>query len=510
MNIFRVRSDITKLKMTEQQLQDFDQKLSDLHQTQQIYDQIQNKFPDGASVQQRADLADKVLGVLQLLLHPDVKSKRQFDLTAEQIKEIQLAVSDGKDAFQQLQAATQQLEDRQRRPLPSGPKTAEDMEFSEPERRCGNPPEYSHEDSFISFPMFAEEFRLHRELCYIRNGNACLLLKRAMKGKAKILTAHINPRDYKSMHNGFEVLLLALQTIFLPSSESSLMLARFHSATQGKRTISEFHGMLRYLYSCAYPSLKATDLETSTQLIHHFRNNLTDLNIQRQVIRVNPMTYQDALVTAQKEESTNLIVAVNSNPVLKQALGQGATSSQLANQASGTATGQTFTTTPAAASAAAAPVQPSQTLWTAHEPSSAAVPMELGSLQGALKEDKCFYCPDKPTNHRIERCWRIRTAIRQHFGPDFLPEALTRTSQDGGHSRSRGRGSAAPRGRGTFHNNRGRGSRPEWKDVGAKIAALFDNLAIESDANLADSQEPGEDPEVGVQNGGEEPDDIFQ
>ena len=67
--------------MTEQQLQDFDQKLSDLNQVQAVYDQIVNKFPDGASPAQRADLADKVLGVLQLLLHPDVKSKRQFELT---------------------------------------------------------------------------------------------------------------------------------------------------------------------------------------------------------------------------------------------------------------------------------------------------------------------------------------------------------------------------------------------------------------------------------------------
>ena len=490
--------------MTEQQLQDFDQKLSDLNQVQAVYDQIVNKFPDGASPAQRADLADKVLGVLQLLLHPDVKSKRQFELTFDQLKEIQLCITDGKDAFQQLQAATKQLEDRQRRPLPPA-RTADDLEFAEPERRLGQAPEYSHDESLISFPMFAEEFRLHRELCYIRMGNACLLLKKSMKGKAKILTTHIDPRDYKSVPNGFELLLLALQGIFLPSSETSLMLARFHSATQGRRTISEFHGILRYLYSCAYPHLKAADLEVSTQLIHHFRNNLTDLNIQRQVIRSNPMTYQDALITAQREESTNLIVAVNSNPVLKQALGQGATSSQLADQASGTATGQTFATPPAAA----APVQPSQTLWTAHQPSSTAIPMELGSLQGQLKDDKCFYCPDKPTNHRIERCWRIRTAIRQHFGPDFLPESLTRNNQDNGHSRTRGRGSAAPRGRGTFHN-RGRGNRPEWKDVGAKIAALFNNLDIESDAHCADSQEPGEDPEVGVQTGGEEPDDIFQ
>ena len=125
-------------------------------------------------------------------------------------------------------------------------------------------------------------------------------------------------------------------------------------------------------------------------------------------------------------------------------------------------------------------------------------------------KDKCFYCPDKPSNHRIERCWRIRTAIRQHFGPDFLPEALGRPGQDSGHSRMRGRGNAAPRGRGTFHN-RGRGNRPEWKDVGAKIAALLDNLDIESDANMADpTQEPGEDPDIGVHDGGEAPDAIFQ
>ena len=490
------------------ELEDFDRRVSDLHQTQVVYDQIVSQFPDGASTQQRADLADKVLGVLQLLLHPDVKEKRKFEFTAAQIKEIQAAVSDGKAAFQQLQqlkAATS--EDKQRRPLPAGP-GAEDFEFSEPERRLGPVPEYSHDENLISFPMFAEEFRLHRELCYIRRGNACLLLKKSMKGKAKILTAHIDPRNYKALPDGFEALLLVLQGIFLPSSESSLMLARFHSATQGKRTISEFHGVLRYLYSCAYPNLKAADLEISTQLIHHFRNNLTDLNIQRQVIRANPTTYQDALITAQREESTNLIVAVNSNPVLKSALGQGATSTQLAEQASGTAAGQTFG--PAATAAAAAPAQVNQTLWTAHPATTAPVPMDLGSLQGQPGKDKCFYCPDKPSNHRIERCWRIRTAIRQHFGPDFLPEALGRPGQDSGHSRMRGRGNAAPRGRGTFHN-RGRGSRPEWKDVGAKIAALLDNLDIESDANMADpTQEPGEDPDIGVHDGGEAPDAIFQ
>ena len=119
---------------------------------------------------------------------------------------------------------------------------------------------------------------------------------------------------------------------------------------------------------------------------------------------------------------------------------------------------------------------------------------------------RCHYCPDKPANHPIERCWRIRTAIRGHFGAETLPEALAKTGgqrADTPRGRGAGRGGFTPsRGRGRAGWARG-GSRPQWREVQNKVASLQADLD-----NLVLDEEPGED--VPGEEEEAEPDQLFQ
>ena len=500
------------MSSSEEKLAEFDRQVQDLQATEAIYQQIQQTFPaHGASIAQRATMAEKVLTVLNLLLDSEVSAKRDFRLTRQQIQEVQQALDSGVEAGRMLekvikdgsfQPASQAVESQAQRQPHSSPGSDE---FAHPERKGGPIPSYHH-DERQSFPMFADSFKLYREFCYIPQNRACLLLKMALKDKAMMLAAHIDPRTYQDQVNPLKKMLKDLTEIFLPATESGLMSARFHSSVQGQQSIAQFHGKLRYLYSCAFPHMTTPEIEASTQLIHHFRNNLNDLNIQKQVIRANPQTYQEALVAAQKEESTNLIVAINANPALKQALGAGASSTQLTAQATGALPGQVFQ--PPAAHPPTPPVTPGQLGWSSQPPAQPAqpTPMEIGSLDhhhisaAQAPDAKCFYCPDKPANHPIERCWRIRTAIRQHFGADHLPEALGKAAGPGG-SRDPGRGRGWSRGthfrpRGTGLGGRGaRGGRQQWRQVRNQIAALqldLDNLALDEIEQGEEEEQQGE------------------
>ena len=125
--------------------------------------------------------------------------------------------------------------------------------------------------------------------------------------------------------------------------------------------------------------------------------------------------------------------------------------------------------------------------------------LQVQQVEAQGQQEKCHYCPDKPANHKVDRCWRIRTAIRNHFGPDQLPEALARTAgpkpevnrggpdQRGGFGRNRGRGGWSSRGR----------QRPQqWQNVRSKIAALqgeLDALALdEPEEDEVDESQPDE------------------
>ena len=498
----------------EELLADFDRRVEQFQNTEAVYSQIQNTFPQGVSLTQRVDMASKVLEVLDLMLNPAIQAKRDFKLTREQLQEVRLAIEGGFEAQQLLEKYLQndttkvQQQAAPRPPSGNNDNFSGNGEFPGPEKKGLPLPLYTHEtQAGVSFSMFAETFRLHREFCYIPQDRACLLLKMAMKGKAQMLTTHINPRDYMKRPQGLENMIKALLAIFLPSTESGLMMARFASAAQGNDTLAGFHGKLRYLYSCAYPNMSSADMEKSTELISHFRDNLKHIDIQKHVARSNPQTYQEALVEAQREEATNLIVAVNTNPALKVALGTGATAEQLSVQAAGIGHGQVFQTQQAPV-VIPPPAPPPPTAWTP-QPAGQPTPMEIGAIeQGAPARAKCPYCPDKPANHPVERCWRIRTAIRNHFGPDSLPEAL---AKGGGPRHEGGRGRAT---RGDFHGSaRGRGSwrggqRPQWRDVRNKVAALTADLAA-----LGFEDEPAEDTEYPNEVGSDlagEPDEDFQ
>ena len=129
---------------------------------------------------------------------------------------------------------------------------------------------------------------------------ARLALVASMDGKAALASMDINVDE---IINGvlptLDNVLDRYQARFLPAAASQLAKVKFDASRQSaSETSLDYHSRLRALYNEAYPHAADDDA-----LIRKFTTGLKKKDLRTQVMRLNPMTYPEALECTQNEVS---------------------------------------------------------------------------------------------------------------------------------------------------------------------------------------------------------------
>ena len=90
-----------------------------------------------------------------------------------------------------------------------------------------------------------------------------------------------------------------MEARFLPPAAGAVARRVYRQAAQLEdETISQWHSRLRALATRAYPHRTPAQMETNSDLIHHFVEKLTNSTIMEAVLNTNPATYAAALTEA--------------------------------------------------------------------------------------------------------------------------------------------------------------------------------------------------------------------
>ena len=122
-------------------------------------------------------------------------------------------------------------------------------------------------------------------------------LRACMKDAAALSVAQI---DHENVGQSLADLLDIYDAKFLPPAASALARNKFEQATQQpKENILQYHGRVRALYARAYPRLQNEQVLP----IRVFSAGLRKMKVKEAVLRADPQTFDEALVTAQAEQS---------------------------------------------------------------------------------------------------------------------------------------------------------------------------------------------------------------
>jgi|GEM_PF-2533290 len=114
-----------------------------------------------------------------------------------------------------------------------------------------------------------------------------------MEGEAARNTQDLLPVNFADV----AAMLAAFEARFVPAADTKLSRAQFESARQlPSEMMTAWHSRLRELYIRAFPG---QDVENSPLLIDQFIKRLYDRKVAEWVINASPITYAQALATAQ-------------------------------------------------------------------------------------------------------------------------------------------------------------------------------------------------------------------
>ena len=148
-----------------------------------------------------------------------------------------------------------------------------------------------------TWAQFRKKFLGHKKLANYNDDIAKTALLLCMKGSALVAVEGINHDDPTE---DLEALMHRYEEKFVPPSASGLAQTRYEQARQGpKEDITNWHSRLHTLFIRAYPQTYANGDETS--LTRHFMMGCFRQTVRDQVQRGAPVTYNDALVLAQRE-----------------------------------------------------------------------------------------------------------------------------------------------------------------------------------------------------------------